>query len=172
MTADRIEKQIVLKAAQEKVWRAISDSTRFGRWFGVEIDGPFVAGQEARGRIVGTQVDAEVARLQAPHLGAPWRVVVERIEPMTLFSFRWHPYAIDLAHDYSKEPMTLVTFELAAIKDGTRLTITESGFEQIPPDRRAQALKANDGGWTHQTRLIEKYLALEASSQGGPHARA
>jgi len=164
MDSDRIEKNIVLKTAREKVWRAISDSACFGTWFGVEIDGPFVVGQEARGRIVPTKVDPEVARLQAPHLGAPWRVTVERIEPMTLFSFRWHPYAIDPAHDYSKEPMTLVTFELAAVEDGTLLTITESGFEQIPPDRRAQALKANDGGWTHQTRLIEKYLALEASS--------
>ena len=160
MPADRIEKKIVLKATRERVWRAISDSARFGRWFGVEIDGPFVAGEEARGRIVATEVDPDVARLQEPYCGLPWRVVVERIEPMELFSFRWHPYAIDPAYDYSGEPMTLVTFELAETEGGTLLTITESGFDQIPPDRRAKAMESDDAGWTHQTGLIEKYLAL------------
>ncbi|HVY16346.1 MAG TPA: SRPBCC family protein [Rhodopila sp.] len=161
MDTDRIEKRIVLKATRERVWRAISDSARFGRWFGVEIDGPFVAGQEARGRIVPTEVDPDVARLQEPYLGFPWRVVVERIEPMELFSFRWHPYAVDPTRDYSSEPMTLVTFQLAEAEGGTLLTITESGFERIPIDRRAKAMESNDAGWAHQSKLIEKYLALE-----------
>jgi hypothetical protein len=80
---------------------------------------------------------------------------------MERFSFRWHPYAIDPTIDYSKEPTTLVTFELAKADDGILLTITESGFEQIPAARRSQAFEANDGGWTHQTKLIEKYLALK-----------
>jgi uncharacterized protein YndB with AHSA1/START domain len=161
MDANRIEKTIVLRASRERVWRAISDSARFGRWFGVEIDGPFVAGKEAVGRIAPTKVDSEVARLQEPYRGTPFRVVVERIEPMTLFSFRWRPGAVDPAHDYSKEPMTLVTFELAEAEGGVLLTITESGFERIPLDRRAKAREGNDAGWTHQTKLIEKYLALE-----------
>lgn len=164
MESARIEKKIVLRASRERVWRAISDSACFGTWFGVEIAGPFVAGKEANGHIAPTKVDPDVARLQEPYAGSPWRVVVERIEPMTLFSFRWHPYAIDPAHDYSQEPMTLVTFELAEAEGGILLTITESGFEQLPLDRRAKALKANDGGWAHQTKLIEKYLALETQS--------
>jgi uncharacterized protein YndB with AHSA1/START domain len=88
---NRIEKTIVLKATRERVWRAISDSARFGEWFGVEIDGPFIAGKEATGRIAPTKVDAEVARLQEPYRGTPFRVVVERIEPMTVFSFRRRP---------------------------------------------------------------------------------
>jgi uncharacterized protein YndB with AHSA1/START domain len=161
MDADRIEKTIVLKATRERVWRAISDSARFGGWFGVEIDGPFVAGKEAVGRIAPTMVDPEVARLQEPYRGMPFRVVVERIEPMNLFSFRWRPGAVDPAYDYSNEPMTLVTFELAEAEGGTLLTITESGFEQLPPDRRAKAREGNDAGWAHQTRLIDKYLTLE-----------
>jgi uncharacterized protein YndB with AHSA1/START domain len=164
MNPDRIEKQIVLKASRERVWRAISDSASFGAWFGVEIEGAFVAGKEARGRITPTRADPDVARLQEPYLGLPWRVVVERIEPMTIFSFRWHPYALDTNHDYSKEPMTLVTFELADAEGGTLLTITESGFDKIPIERRAKAFEANDGGWTHQTKLIEKFLALEAQA--------
>jgi uncharacterized protein YndB with AHSA1/START domain len=164
MDFDRIEKRTILKAPRERVWRAITDSARFGQWFGVEIDGPFVAGREAVGQIVPTKVDPDVARLQEPHLGKAWRAVVEWIEPMTLFSFRWRPYAVDPAHDYSKEPMTLVTFELSEVEGGTLLTITESGFEHLPLDRRAKARDANDAGWAHQARLIEKYLALEAQS--------
>ena len=113
------------------------------------------------GRIVPTQADAEVARLQEPYRGMPWHIVVDRLEPTTVFSFRWHPYAIDPGRDYSTEPMTLVTFELADAEDGTLLTVTESGFDQIPPDRRAKAIEANNGGWAHQTRLIDKYLHLQ-----------
>ncbi|MDL2406698.1 SRPBCC family protein [Rhizobium calliandrae] len=160
MNSDRIEKKIVLKADQERVWRGISDSASFGAWFGVEIDG----GKEAIGRIAPTKVDPEVARLQEPYVGFPWRVMVERIVPMTLFSFRWHPGAVDPNSDYSSEPMTLVTFELAQVDGGTLLTITESGFEQLPLDRRTAARDGNDAGWAHQTKLIEKYLALDEQS--------
>jgi uncharacterized protein YndB with AHSA1/START domain len=164
MSADRVVKTIVLKAPRERLWQAITDSSRFGVWFGVEIDGPFVAGKEATGRITPTQVDADVAKHQESYRGVPWRAMVERIEPMTLFSFYWHPYAVDPATDYSKEPMTLVTFELQDAEGGVLLTITESGFERLPAARRAQALESNDIGWGHQTRLIEKYLALEAQA--------
>jgi uncharacterized protein YndB with AHSA1/START domain len=161
-----IKKQIVFKAPLERVWAAISDSSRFGEWFGVDIDGPFLAGQEARGTLVGTKVDREVAQLQAPYSGLKWAVCVDRIEPMRLFSFRWHPGAVDTEFDYSEEPMTLVTFELAEVAGGTQLTITESGFEEIPILRRTKAREGNDAGWTHQTRLIEKYLALEPAHRG------
>ena len=158
MNADQIQKKIVLKASRERVWQAISDSSCFGSWFGVEFDGPFVAGLPLRGRIVPTKVDPEVAKLQEPHTGKPFQIVVETVEPMQRFAFRWHPFAIDPSHDYSQEPMTMVTFELSETEHGTLLTITESGFDQIPLARRAQAFQANDGGWTHQTKLIEKYL--------------
>lgn len=162
MNTNRIEKRIVLMAPRERVWHAISDSGCFGAWFGAEIDGPFVAGKEAIGHIAPTKVDPEVACMQEPYNGLAWRVVVERLEPMKLFSFRWHPGAVDPTHDYSKEPMTLVTFELADAEGGTLLTITECGFDQIPLNRRAKVIEGNDAGWAHQTKLIEKYLALEA----------
>lgn len=158
MGVDEIQKRIELKASREQVWRAISDSACFGAWFGAEIDGPFVAGAEVRGRIAPTQVDAEVARLQEPHRGKPWRISVERIEPMALFSFRWHPLAIDPAQDYSREPTTLVKFELTDAGSGILLTITESGFERLPPARASKAREAHDTGWAHQSRLIEHYL--------------
>jgi uncharacterized protein YndB with AHSA1/START domain len=156
---DRIQKQVLLKAAHARVWRAVSDAKEFGVWFGVEFDGPFVAGAHMKGRIVPTKVDAEAAKTQEPYAGFAFEITVERIDPMRSLSFRWHPFAIDPAVDYSSEPTTLVTFELEEVAGGTQLTITESGFDRIPLERRAKAFAANDGGWAAQTRLIAKYLA-------------
>lgn len=161
MIIDRIEKKVLLRAPRERVWQAISDSKRFGSWFGMAFDGPFVAGERLTGRIVPTSVDAEIGKLQKPYEGFPVELFIDRIEPMRRFSFRWHPYAIEPGVDYSKEPMTLVLFELEEVSGGTLLTITESGFDNIPLARRAKAFAANDGGWTKQMQLIEKYLALQ-----------
>lgn len=160
MSTDTIRKEIVLKAPLERVWRAISDSSAFGAWFGVKFQGPFVAGSHLDGHIVPTQVDPQVAKLQEPHTGKAFKILVETLDPMQRFAFRWHPYDIDPNRDCSSEPTTLVTFSLSEVPGGTLLVITESGFDQIPVERRAQAFQANDGGWTHQTRLIEKYLTM------------
>jgi uncharacterized protein YndB with AHSA1/START domain len=159
MTTDRIEKKVVLKAPMDRVWRAISDAKEFGSWFGMAFEGPFVQGKPLKGRIVPTTVDAEVAKLQKPHEGKAFEITIDRIEPMRKLSFRWHPFAIDPSVDYSKEPTTLITFELEKVSGGTQLTITESGFDKIPLARRAEAFKANEGGWEKQTQLIAKYLA-------------
>jgi uncharacterized protein YndB with AHSA1/START domain len=158
---DRIEKTVVLRAPRDRVWNAIADAKQFGAWFGVALDGPFVVGQRVTGKIVPTQVDDEVAKLQAPHVGLPVEWLIETIEPQRLLSFRWHPFAIERGVDYSHEPTTLVEFALADApgEQGTRLTITESGFDSIPLERRAKAFAANDGGWAKQTELIAAYLA-------------
>jgi uncharacterized protein YndB with AHSA1/START domain len=158
---DRIEKQILLRAPIDRVWRAISDSREFGSWFGMRLDGPFVAGARVGGAITPTTVDPDVAAAQKPHEGTRLQLEVERIEPMRLFSFRWHPGAVDPDVDYSREPGTLVAFELEGRPDGTLLTITESGFDSIPLARRAEAFEGNEKGWEAQLMLIGKYLARE-----------
>jgi uncharacterized protein YndB with AHSA1/START domain len=163
MDTDHIEKRIVLRAPRVRVWRAISEAQQFGTWFGVEFDGEFVAGTSITGRLVGTKVDAEVAKLQQSHLGLPFEFQIETIEPMSLFAFRWHPNAVDADADYSAEPMTLVEFRLEEAVQGTQLTVKESGFERIPLKRRASAFTNNEGGWTHQCKLIEKYLEQHRS---------
>jgi uncharacterized protein YndB with AHSA1/START domain len=160
MSADRIQKRRVLKASLARVWRAVSDAGEFGSWFGVEFDAPFEEGRKLTGRIVPTTVDAEVAKLQEPHRGKPFEFVVERIEPPRRITFRWHPFAIEPGRDYSAEPMTTIVIELEEVAGGTQLTITESGFEGIPLERRAQAFAANDGGWAHQAELVAKYVQL------------
>lgn len=157
MSTDRIVKTAVVAAPLARVWAAVSDAGQFGAWFGAEFDGPFTEGARLTARIRPTTVDPEVAALQAPYAGVSFTVAIERVEPPHRLAFRWHPNAVGEA-DYSQEPMTLVTFDLAAEGDGTRLTITESGFDAIPLARRAQAFGANDGGWTHQLRLVTIYV--------------
>jgi uncharacterized protein YndB with AHSA1/START domain len=156
---DRIEKMIVLRAPRSRVWRALADAEEFGRWFGVEFDGPFTAGAPQHGVMKPTYVDPGVAALQQPYAGRSFDITVEQIEPQRLFSFRWHPFAIEPGRDYSHEPTTLVVFTLEDADGGILLTVTESGFDKIPLERRAQAFAANDGGWTMVVGLIEKHIA-------------
>jgi uncharacterized protein YndB with AHSA1/START domain len=158
MSSDRIEKKILLHAPRPRVWRALTDSAEFGTWFGVKFDGPFIAGASIHGTIVTTKVDADVAKAQKPYEGMPFDITVEQIEPEMLFSFRWHPFAIDQSVDYSAEPTTLVTFSLEEEPDGILLTVTESGFDGIPLERRAKAFASNEKGWSMVIELIGKYL--------------
>lgn len=145
---DRIEKRIELKAPVARVWRALTDYREFGEWFRVKLEGPFVVGQVARGQV--TYPGYEHLR---------WQAAIEKMEPEQLFSFTWHPYAIDPQVDYSPEPPTLVEFRLQAIAGGTLLLVTESGFDKIPSERRGEALRMNDGGWSQQLKNIENYVA-------------
>jgi len=148
---DRIEKQIELKAPVSRVWRALTDHREFGEWFRVRIDGPFVPGQVSTGNITYPGYE---------HL--KWEAVVQKMEPEKLFSFTWHPYAIDPKMDYSGEPQTLVEFTLDPVPGGTLLRVTESGFDKIPGNRRAEAFRMNDGGWAQQMKNIEKHVSPTA----------
>lgn len=159
---DRIEKKILLRAPRARVWRALTDSAQFGTWFGAEFEGPFTAGARVKGKIVPTRVDPEVAKLQEPMAGVPFEVIVETVEPETTFAFRWHPDGVDVKKGTPEELTTLVTFELEETSDGTLVRLTESGFSNIPLEKRATAFTSNEGGWTHQMKLIEKYLQTHA----------
>jgi len=156
---DRIEKTIILRAPRARVWKALANADEFGAWFGMKFNGQFSPGARLTGVITPTTVDAEVARLQKPHEGFPFEITIERIEPERLFSFRWHPFEIDQRVDYSHEPTTLIVFELEQVDNDIKLSVTESGFDQIPLERRVNAFTANEGGWAMQVKLIEKYLA-------------
>ena len=162
MTTDRIEKKIVLQAPLKRVWRAISDSTEFGSWFGMRFEGPFAPGARMTGIIVPTTADAEVAEKQKKYEGMKFEFTVDRMEPERLFSFRWHPGAVDPEVDYSVSPTTLVVFELEETADGVLLKLTESGFDEVPLERRAKAFSDNDGGWTLQMKMIDNYVRRAA----------
>ncbi|MEO8020778.1 SRPBCC family protein [Polaromonas sp.] len=147
-STDRIEKSTFIKAPPSRVWRALTSAEEFGSWFGVALQGKtFEAGQRTQGQITIAGFEHVV-----------FDVLVERLEPETYFSFRWHPYAVDPAIDYAKEPRTLVAFELKEADGGTLLRTVESGFDQIPPSRRAEAFRMNSGGWDGQMQNIQKYV--------------
>lgn len=145
---DRIEKRIELKAPPARVWRALTDYREFGSWFGVRMEQPFLPGRPAAGQI--TYPGYEHLRMQ---------VIVQRMESERLFSFTWHPYAVDPQVDYSQETPTLVEFHLEEIEGGTRLTVIESGFAKLPPHRYGDALRMNDSGWAEQLKNIAGHVA-------------
>jgi len=148
---DRIEKTVELKAPVARVWRALTDHREFGQWFRVRLEGPFVPGQVARGHITHPGYE---------HLH--WEAVVQRMEPERLFSFTWHPYAIDPNQDYSAEEPTLVEFTLEKTATGTRLRIVESGFDKLPAKRRDEAFRMNDRGWSGQSENIAHHVEQDA----------
>jgi uncharacterized protein YndB with AHSA1/START domain len=147
-STDRIEKGILLKAPRSRVWRALSNAEEFGDWFGVAFKGKnFAPGSHVRGNMTHSGYE---------HVAC--EVWVERVEPEHLFSFRWHPYAVDPKIDYSKEPTTLVVFELKDADGGTLLSVVESGFDKVPASRRAEAFRMNSGGWEWQMARIQKHV--------------
>ena len=162
MNTDRIEKKILLRAPRQRVWRALADSTEFGTWFGMKFEGPFVPGRSIRGVVVTTKLNPEVAKLQKPYEGLEFEITIEQMEPERLFSLRWHPNAVERGVDYSAEPTTLVVFALEEVANGVMLTVTESGFDQIPLARRAKAFTENEQGWGVAVKLLEEYVVRAA----------
>lgn len=144
---DRIEKQILLRAPRARVWRALTDAEEFGSWFGVKLEGTIEPGARVRGKILHPQ-----------YADVPFEITIDRMERERLFSWRWHPNAIDPKKDYADEPTTLVVFELTEVEGGTLLTVVESGFDRIPLARRAEAYRGNEGGWASQMQAIAKYV--------------
>lgn len=147
-STDRIERQVLIRAPRKRVWRALTDTGEFGAWFRVKIGGQFAPGKPISGPV-----------LHPGYEHITWSVTVEKMEPERLFSWRWHPHAVDPKKDYSREPTTLVAFELEEVPGGTLLTVTESGFDKVPLERREQAFRGNSEGWSIQAGNIERYVS-------------
>ena len=145
--SDKIEKSMDLNAPVARVWKALTDHREFGDWFRAKLENPFVQGETTRGNITYEGFE---------HVKLALNVVA--MEPERLFSFTWHPYAVDPDVDYTDEPRTLVEFRLAAQGGGTRLTVTESGFDRVPKERRFEAFRSNEKGWTMQMQNIAEYV--------------
>jgi uncharacterized protein YndB with AHSA1/START domain len=147
-TTDRIEKEIVLRAPRSRVWRALADVEQFATWFGMKLEGTWAPGSRAHGHFT-----------LSGHGDVTIEIAIERMDPESRLSYRWHPYAFEPGVDYSNEPTTLVEFQLEEIAGGTRLTVVESGFDGIPAARREEALRMNDAGWAEQLENIARYVA-------------
>ncbi len=143
---EKIEKQIEINAPVAKVWQALTDSKLYGQWFKASFEGPFVPGKTTLGRN------------QYPGYEFPLEFHIKEMKPQTYFSYAWRPYPIDQKFDYSKEQPTLVEFFLEPTKTGTLLRVTESGWDKITAQRRAEAYKMHTGGWEAQLQNIEKFV--------------
>ena len=147
-TTDRIEKEIVLRAPRSRVWHALADAEQFGAWFGMKVEGAFAPGATVHGQI--TIPGHELVTIE---------IAIERMDPESRLSYRWHPYPVESGVDYSNEPMTLVEFQLEEVAGGTHLRVVESGFDRIPLARRAEAFRMNDAGWAEQLENIARHVA-------------
>lgn len=143
-----IVKTLDINAPVARVWRALTDHAEFGAWFGVSLERPFAVGQTTSGQLTIKGFEHLVLEVQ-----------VQKMDTNRLFSYTWHPYAVDADTDYSGETPTLVEFSLEASTNGTLLTITESGFDKIPAHRRDEAWRMNDGGWAAQIKNIANHVA-------------
>jgi uncharacterized protein YndB with AHSA1/START domain len=150
-TTERIVRTIELRHPRSKVWRALTDSQEFGRWFGVVFTEPFAPGARLRGTITVPGYE-----------GMTMEIAIDRMETERVFSWRWHPGAVEPDATFRDEEMTNVVFDLADSPGGTRLTVTETGFERVPIARRAKALRDNTGGWEMQMLAIERHLAADS----------
>lgn len=147
-STDRIEKKLVVRAPRSRVWRAIANATEFGTWFGMSLNREFAEGATVRGQMTNPK---------NAHLSIDF--LIEKIDPEHYFSYRWHPYAFDTAHDYSTEPMTLVEFILEDAAGGTSITIIESGFDRVAPSRRVEAFRMNEKGWESEAKNLERHVS-------------
>ncbi|OPA91583.1 MULTISPECIES: SRPBCC family protein [Pseudomonas] len=157
--SDRIERKVLLlNATRKQVWEALTDAEQFGAWFGIALKGKtFRAGET---------IEAQITYPGYEHV--VWKARIERILPQTLFSFRWHPFAVKENIDYDKEKPTLVEFIIEDRAPGILLRVVESGFDEVPEARRKKAFNMNSRGWDEQMGNIETYLA-DSHSKPGPH---
>ena len=146
-TPDKIERVIDLKAPVSRVWQALTDHNEFGEWFRVKLDQPFVPGGESTGRITYPGYEHML-----------WFAMVVDMQPETLFSFTWSPNDEEGEGGHPKEPRILVEFRLEPIAQGTRLTLCESGFSQLPEESRDETYIRNSGGWDEQAKNIARYV--------------
>ncbi len=144
---NQIQRSIFIRAPRARVWRAVGDISEFCRWFSTESAEPaFRPGADIKLRTL----------FPGPHYGKEFVVHVEEMVPDEKFSWRWHPGAPE--QDVSQEPKTLVTFTLEDADGGTRVTVTEEGFDQLFESRRPRAFESNTGGWKIQMAALERHF--------------
>ena len=142
------DRSVRTPAAQSRVWRALTHKEEFEQWFCVEITaGRFIEG--ARVDMVSTLPD---------YKGVAIYLVVGEMTPERRLTWRWHPGVEKPGEDFSDGPMTLVVFELEEADGGTLIRVMETGFEELPADRRERARKENDRGWEYMLGALVRHL--------------
>ena len=142
----RIDRTIEIKAPPERVWQALTNARELSAWFQVTIEGDIAPGQEVWMTTVSTQFPVQ-----------RFRVRFVEMTPPTRFVWQWHPGEVDPNVDYSREPRTTVTFTLEPTEAGTRLSVSETGFDEISLTRRAKVYKDNSQGWVEVLEWLQRH---------------
>ncbi|MGG5259599.1 SRPBCC domain-containing protein [Phycicoccus avicenniae] len=137
---DRIERTVELRHPPERVWDAITTADGLASWFGDRVQIDLRPGGEAT---MTWDESGDVARMR-----------VERVEEPSVFGFTWHVYG--LPQDDPRR--TYVEFVLEATSDGTRLTVSETGFAQLSPEQHDAAFGGNTRGWQHELGELVAHL--------------
>ena len=140
---DRIERTVEIAHPPAAVWAALTTAEGLSSWFGKEASIDLRPGGAASMSFGGGYV-------------ADMRV--ERVEEPTLFGFTWH--IAGLPEDDPRR--TYVEFTLEPAGEGTRLTVVESGFAQLPPDAYRTAYDGNTNGWASELGELVDYLDAAA----------
>jgi uncharacterized protein YndB with AHSA1/START domain len=142
----RIDRNIEIQAPPERVWRALTSAAELSAWFQVKIEGEIAAGN-----------DVWMTSVHADHAGQRWPVRIVELTPPKRVVWQWHPGEVDPKTDYSREPQTTVTFTLEPSGRGTRLSVAETGFDEIALERRAKAYADNSQGWSEVLVWLQKH---------------
>ncbi len=143
----RIDRSIEIKAPPQRVWRALTSVEELSAWFQVKIEGKF-----------GANNDVWMTSTHPQHAGQRFQVWIRELTPPQRMVWEWHPGEVNPELDYSREPRTTVTFNLEPSKDGTRLSVSETGFDEISLARRAKVFEDNKQGWAEVLVWLQKYV--------------
>lgn len=143
----RIDRTIEIQAPPERVWQALTNTDELSAWFQVTIEGDIAPDREVW-----------MTSVHPQHAGQRFRVHVTEMTPPRRLAWQWHPGEIDPSVDYSLEPRTTVTFVLEPSARGTRLVVSETGFDAIALARRAKVYGDNRQGWAEVLVWLQKYV--------------
>ncbi len=140
-------RDILIADTPERVFQSLTEE--FGKWFRVTLDGPFREGTTVSG--VMTMPGAE---------GLPFKARTLTLDQPQTFVFEWPQWDFEANRSFEDSaPWTQVRFDLAAEADGTRVTVTESGFGALPPGVGQRILRENTEGWEIQLRNLANHVA-------------
>lgn len=138
---DRIERTVEIAHPPAQVWAALTTAEGLAAWFGNEATIDLEPGGSA-----------SMAWTDGDGFSVDMRI--ERVEEPTVFGFTWQIYGLPKADPRR----TYVEFTLEPVAAGTRLTVVESGFAQLPADAYHQAYDGNVGGWARELGELVSYL--------------
>ncbi len=142
------------------MWRALTTAKDLSTWFKVTVEGDIAPGAEVW-----------MTSRYPGHEGTRFVVRITEMTPPRRFVWQWHPGAVDPSVDYSREPWTTVTFTLEPSGKGTRLSVAETGFNEISLARRAKVFAGQHAGLDRSHRLDSEICRSARLTHGSPAPR-